>query len=277
LERPALFVFDSPFPVTYAAWYAPEYWFSGATPLFTLGGQMHAVFDALQVYAGLAVDLGVELSALAILLSLHSGSWRISGGPALVLLAPALAALGMYALVLVEARYVAPFVLLLVLGLLMLVRLPQARWSAALVAKVSVVIVVVLVLQIGWTTSGLARLIVSQVLHGRLLEPDDQAQVAGALRSAGIGPGDAVASGNRGFNDYWARLARVRIIAEVSEREGTAILDADPAARAATQQVLLAQNVRAVIARAWPAQTGDPAWHPIDGTDYFYYLLHDRS
>ncbi|MCA1647724.1 MAG: hypothetical protein LC797_20440 [Chloroflexi bacterium] len=33
LARPSVYAFDSPFPVTYAAWYAPEYWFQGATPL----------------------------------------------------------------------------------------------------------------------------------------------------------------------------------------------------------------------------------------------------
>jgi hypothetical protein len=152
------------------------------------------------------------------------------------------------------------------------VRLPQARWSAALATRASVVIAVVLVLQIGWTNAGLARSMLAQVLHGRLLDQDDQAQVATALRAAGIGPGDAVASGNRAFNDYWARLARVRIVAEVSERDGAAILDTEPDARAAVQRVLLAQPVRAVVARAWPAQTDAPGWRPIDGTDYFYYL-----
>jgi hypothetical protein len=114
-------------------------------------------------------------------------------------------------------------------------------------------------------------------VQGDVLAPDDQAQVANALRSAGIVPGDTVASGDRAFNDYWARLARVRIVAEVSGRDGAAILEADPAARMAAQRLLLAEDVRAVVARAWPAQTGDPGWRPIEGTDYFYYLVPNRS
>jgi hypothetical protein len=277
LERPAIFAFDSPFPVTYAAWYAPEYWFTGATPRFRLGGQVRAIFAALQVYAGLAVDLGVVLAALAILLSMHSGPWRILRGPPLALLAPSVAAFGMYALVLAEARYVAPFVVLLMLGLLMVVRLPKARWSTALLANVCVVTVVVLVLQIGWSMSDVTGGTFSQVVQGGFLAPDEQAQVALALRAEGIAPGTAVASGNRGFNDYWARLARVRIVAEVSGLDGGAILEADPAARTAAQRLLLAQDVRAVVARAWPAQTGDPGWQAVAGTDYFYYLVPDRS
>jgi hypothetical protein len=277
LERPAIFAFDSPFAVTYAAWYAPEYWLTGATPRFRLGAQVRATLAALQVYAGLAIDLGVVLAALAILLSMHSGPWRLLRGPALALLAPALAAFGMYALVLAEARYVAPFVVLLLLGSLMLVRLPKARWSAALAAHVSVVMVVVLVLQIGWSLSDAAGSTFSQLAQGGFVAPDEQAQVALALHDAGIAPGDAVASGDRGFNAYWARLARVRIVAEVSGLDGGTILEADAAARTAAQQLLLARDVRAVVARAWPALTGDPGWQPVEGTDYFYYLVPDRS
>jgi len=183
----------------------------------------------------------------------------------------------MYALVLAEARYVAPFVVLLLLGPWLLVRLPRARWSAALSANVSVVIVILFLVQTGSNTSGLVGSILSQVQNGQILASDDQAQVAEALRSAGIEPGDPVASGDRAFNDYWARLARVRIVAEVSERDGAAILQADLTARAVAQRVLLAQNVRAIIARAWPSPMDDPGWQPIDGTDYFYHLVADRS
>ena len=272
-ERPAIFAFDSPFPVTYAAWYAPEYWFEGATPLFTVGRQVRATLAALQAYSTLAADFGGVLAALAILLSMHSGPWRIGVGPALALLAPAVAAICMYALVLAEARYVAPFVVLLLLGLLLLVRLPRARWSAALSANVSVVVVILFLVQTGSNTSDLVGSTLSQVLNGQILASDDQVQVADALRSAGIAPGDRVASGDRAFNAYWARLARVHIVAEVSERDSAAILQADLEARAVAQRVMLAQNVRAVVARAWPSQMEDPGWQPIDGTDYFYYLV----
>jgi hypothetical protein len=132
------------------------------------------------------------------------------------------------------------------------------------------------VLQIGSSASAAAGSVVSQVVHGRLLTPDDQALVADALRSAGLRPGDAVASGDRAFNAYWARLARLRIVAEVSGFEGATILDADAAARQTTQRVLLAQNVRAVVAHGWPIQTEDAAWQAIPGTDYFFYLVPPR-
>ncbi|HEY0583509.1 MAG TPA: hypothetical protein VGE94_15095, partial [Chloroflexota bacterium] len=241
-------------------------------------GQWRAILAGAEVYARIATDLRVVLAVLSLLLAMRSGRSSIRRpGPSLVLLAPPLTAFAMYGLVLVETRYVAPFVLLFVLGLLMLVRLPKAAWSAALVVKASVLLLFVLLLQIGSLAAEAGGALLPQAVQGRLLLPDDQARVAGALQAAGIQPGDAVASGDRGFNAYWARLARVRIIAEVSGFEGAAILDADPAARQSAQQVLLAQDVRAVVAHGWPAQTADPGWQPVDGTDYFYYLVPRRS
>jgi hypothetical protein len=272
-EQPSIFAFESPFPVTYTAWYAPEYWFEGATPLFSLGRQTRATLAALQAYSTLAADFVGVAAALAILLSMHSGPWRSGAGPALALLAPAVAAIGMYAVVLAEARYVAPFVMLLLLGLLLLVRLPRARWSAALSANVSVVMVILFLVQTWSNTSDFVGSTFQELRQGHMLAADDQALVASALRSAGIEPGDPVASGDRAFNAYWARLARVRIVAEVSERDAGAVLGADPAARAVAQRVLLAQKVRAVIARGWPSPMEDPGWQPIDGTDYFYHLV----
>jgi hypothetical protein len=276
LERPATFGFDSPFPVTYSAWYAPEYWFSGATPAFEWRGQLRAIADALIVYGQLALDLCAPLAGLAILLALHPQLRFRQAWPWMVLVAPAVAAAAIYSVVLVEARYVAPFLVLLMLGVVSMVQLPETGWRAALVVPFSVVVVLAMLLRISWTTSQIGGSMLAQVVRGRLLAADDQAQVADALHSAGLRPGDPVASGNRAFNAYWARLARVPIVAEVTGYDAAAILEADAEARSAAQQQLLAQPVRAVVAYGWPAQTGDTGWRPVDGTDYFYYIVANR-
>lgn len=278
LDRPPVYAFEAPFPVTYAPWYAPEYWFVGATPFVRLGAQVQAIYAGLQVYSRMVVDLSVVLAVLGVVLSMHRRPWsRRWSGPWLALMAPAVAALCMYSLVLVEARYVAPFVVLLVLALLMLVRLPKSGWSATLLTNAVLLMVLVQVLQIGSIVADPAGSLVSQIRQGALFVPDDNAQVALALRSpsAGVEPQAAVATGDRGFNAYWARLARVRIVAEVSGFDGPGILEADPQARDATQQALLAQDVRAVVARGWPALTGDPRWQRVGDTDYLYYLVQE--
>ena len=231
---------------------------------------MQAIADALQVYAGLAVDLAVPLVGLAVLLILQHGPRQGTAGPLLVLLVSA-AALSMYSLVLVEPRYVAPFLVLLVLGLLTLIR-PTTPRVAALETPIGLMLVALMVLQIAIAMSEPAGAVLSEAVSGQLRAPDEHARVAVALRSAGVLPGDRIASGNRGFNAYWARLARVSIVAEVSGYDGTAILEAETDTRAAAQRLLLAQDIRALVARGWPALTSDPGWHAVDGTDYFYYL-----
>jgi hypothetical protein len=277
LERPAVYSFESPFPVTYAAWYAPEYWFEGARPEFLWSEQLRVMGDALTVLGRLALELRFVLLALVVLLAIPPGLTLRGATLALVLLVPAVAAGAMYSLVLVEERYIAPFVVLALLGLASLVRLPGVSWSTALAGALTSLAVVSLLAQVGSNAVVSAAPTLLQAARGQLIVPDDQARVAEALRAAGLRPGDRVASGNRGFNAYWARLARVSIVAEVSGYDGPAILESDPEARAATQNVLLAQPVRAVVASGWPAQSGDRAWVPVPGTAYFYYLLPDRS
>jgi hypothetical protein len=275
LDTPPVYAFSAPFSVTYAPWYAPEYWLVGATPFFRLRGQVQAIVAGLQVYSRIVVDLSVVLALLSVLLLMRHKPRSIRWtGPSLALLAPALAALCMYDLVLVEARYVAPFVVLFMLALLMHVRMPKAGWSAALLRRATLLIVLVQTLQIGSILVEPAGSVVSQVMQGAFFAPDDNAQVAIALRSAGVRPEAPVAAGDRGFNAYWARLARVRIVAEVSGFEAPAILESDRDAREATQGALLAQDVRALVARGWPALTGDLAWQRVGDTDYFYMLLH---
>ncbi len=275
LDRPAIWAFESPFQVTYAAWYAPEYWFQGATPALIWSEQRRAIGDALTVFGRLAVDVWVPLLGLAVLLAVRA-TFRFPRAESMVLLAPAVAAGVLYAVVLVEGRYVAPFLVLLLVGLVTMVRLPKTRSASFLGTVVSAVIVLALLVQVGLTTFGLAERVFAQPVDRPLAASDDHAQVAMALRSAGIQPGDPVASGNRGFNAYWARLARLTIVAEVSGYDGTAILESDAEARRAAQQLLLTQDVRAVVAYSWPALTGDPGWQPIAGTNYFYYRVPAR-
>jgi hypothetical protein len=277
LETPPTFAFDSPFPVTYAAWYAPEYWFEGATPMLVRGAQLQAIADTLPVYTGLLTDLRVPLTGFALLLAMRMASRHLAVGPWVALLAPALAALAMYTLVLVEARYVAPFLVLLIVGLLTLVQLPRTRPGSTVMGSLSALVALGFVLQIGWATLELGRETLSHVVGAQPMASDDQAQVAVALRAAGVQPGDPVASGNRAFNAYWARLARVRIVAEVTGYDATALLEADPEARRVAQQALLGQQVRAVVAHGWPAYTGDPNWQRVEETEYFYYLVHHQQ
>jgi hypothetical protein len=229
---------------------------------------LRAIAAGLEVYGRLLADLWAPLAALVALAVLSRGR-RFAVGPWLALVAPAVAAVLFFLPVLVEARYVAPFLVLGSVGALSLVAAPRARLLCAAAATI------LLAQTVAATFEG-ARMAVTDLRRGNLLVPDDHARVAVALRDAGLETGDQVASGNRGLNAYWARLARLRIVAEVAGYDGTTILEADPDAREAAQQALLARPVAAVVAYGWPPLTGDARWEPIEGTDYFV-LINGRA
>ena len=239
-----------------------KYWFAGARPVLSMSAQLGALRDASIVYGRLVSELGIPLAAVMVLLAIQRGPrGRVHTAAALLL--PAGAAFAMYALVLVEERYVAPFAVLTLLGLLTLIR---ARLAGVTILAAALL----LLLQLVSTAYEYALPGFEAIRHGALVEPDEQARVASALQGvAGLRPGDAVVAGNRGFNAYWARLARLRIVAEVAGYDGTAIMESDSDARNAAEQALLAQPARAVVAYGWPALTDDPAWQPIEGTSYF--------
>jgi hypothetical protein len=275
LDRPQVFAFDGPFPVTYAAWYAPEYWFQGARPVVLPHAHLRALGAGLEVYGRLLIDFWAPLVALGIAFAMAWRGSRLFSGVWLALSAPAVAAFLLFLPVLVEARYVAPFIVLGMLGGLTL--LPSwGRTPGAAAALVGAAATILLGQTVGATFDS-TRDAVTDLRRGNLLESDEHARVAVALHEAGLEPGDRVASGNRGFNAYWARLARQHIVAEVAGYDGTAILETDADARDAALRALLSQPVRAIVAYGWPPLTGDARWEPIEGTDYFFLLIRPQG
>ncbi|MGI9146832.1 MAG: hypothetical protein ACR2IK_09835 [Chloroflexota bacterium] len=278
LEQPAVYAFDSPFWVTYSAWYAPDYWYEGGTPHFVLSGQVRAILGGLTVYESMAKQLALPLVGTAVLVLMRPRGWSSGFAPALTLIAPSITALCMYSIVIVEERYVGPFVVLLFVALLgLMIQLPLSKWSRTVVTGVAAVMLVSLMLPAGKAASEQGSSVSTDVTRDHLLAPDEQAQVAMGLRAAGLQPGDPVASGGRAIDDAWARLARVRIVAEVGDREGATMLATDADARARVQAALLQTHAAAIVARDWPGLTGDPGWVGIGGTSYFYYLMPSRS
>ena len=141
------------------------------------------------------------------------------------------AAFGLYSLVFAEARYVAAFVLLVWGGLLAKIGLPPGEMARKTANLASAVLVLFVWINIGaLNAEGLAGVTgfepapreMSGGTPGRSLANRDTAQhplIADELRSAGLQAGDSVAFVGYSYSAYWARLARVRIVAEVRPEE----------------------------------------------------------
>jgi hypothetical protein len=172
--------------------------------------------------------------------------------PEPLLVIPALAALGMYALVLVQTRYVAPFALLLLMGLVPpwaaddLSRRMRAGFATAAVIALPLVAHQMYVDATYWRGSARAR-----------------ANVVSALVARGVTPGTRLGFIGEAYDALWAREARLRFVSLVPRQEVARFWALGPADRARVLAHMRDQGAGAVLAEP-PALGIDTAgWEPL--------------
>jgi hypothetical protein len=106
-------------------------------------------------------------------------------------------------------------------------------------------------------------------------------EIARGLSAAGVAPGDKVVKVGYGPNAYWARLAGVKIVAEVfSEDEEfdkvpgiRAMFAADGSLLPAARAALSGTGAKAIVASAVPADVARQGWQELGRTGWFVYRL----
>jgi len=283
-SSPPIYEFGEPIGGTYPISYNPLYWYEGALVQFDVGRQLQAVLSNGLYYFDLFVRQQAGLVAGVLLLYLISAGdprtprdRRFRNAGHLLrrwgLLLPALAAFAVYALVYVEGRYVGVFVLLFWSDLLANARLPDSPLSPQIMRAAGMLMVAFLLANIvAFNLEGYGRL---EAAGSAALQapPARPLEVAGALHELGVGPGSAVGVIGYGFDSYWARLARVRIVAEMLDWQ------ADPfwLGNAALQEHALAafagSGACAVVAEYAPAYARLSGWHQVGASNYYITLL----
>lgn len=190
------------------------------------------------------------------------------------LLIPGIAILGAYAISKdfhyfdpedVDTRLLAPFVVLLFAGVLSSVRLPDLQQSRRLVAGLAIGTLILLSSQLtsSWEHPG------SPVYW----------KVAQQLQQLGLQAGDEVAVIQLGPNrpattEYWARLARVRVVAEITDSE--LFWQADEGAKTKIYELINQVGARAIVCKQdalLSALASAQEWIRVNDTDYYVYLL----
>jgi len=195
------------------------------------------------------------------------------------LLVPALAAFAMYMQVYVEIRFIGSFVTLLLIGLFSGVRLFDLPESRRLVACVMIIIVAMFGLTIGPSNARAAYAAARDITRGQEAAPSVYWRVAEELKRMGVRPGDKVASlmySNKD-NVYWARLARVQIVAEIfSDAFRTDENDfwmADEAIKSQIIETFAKAGANIIVAHTMPAWASTEGWQKIGDTGYYVYFL----
>jgi hypothetical protein len=262
---PDVFEFSSPVAGSYAPWYDPSYWYDGARPHFSARDQSWALFRASNMYLKIFSKSGALWVALAAVWAARRKAlaWGSSISGAWLVVLPSVAALAMYALVLVEFRYVAPFALMLMLWMLARVRV-VAEAELQLLRRFHFVVVLAPALAVAWA----AARDLCDVTRNQPYEPWVVAQ---QLHTMGIESGADMGYIGTGGDAYWAHLAGVRIIVEVPYNEVPRFIAADAARRRQVLAQFSAVGARAVVTRNTDAANPADGWRLIPGTHHFIW------
>lgn len=262
---PPIYEFAQPIAGSYPPWYDPSYWYQGIRPHFSWKGQLWVLFRSANLYLKLISRSGaLYVVFLALIVQVgKEGKWDWGGRRISLVWLPSLAALAMYSLVLVEQRYVSPFVLMLLLWVLTSMRF-SVNQAEALRKRTAPVVVLALVLAIAWPVARDLR----DTLANRPYEPRE---VAVGLHEMGIPPGAWVGTIGTGLSAYWAHLAGVKIIAEVPEKDQTSFLAADSARKEEALRKFSELGANAVVMKNSSAEQSNDGWQKVGQTHYYIW------
>jgi 4-amino-4-deoxy-L-arabinose transferase-like glycosyltransferase len=277
-QAPLVLEFRTPVGGTLPIWYDPSYWWEGLrvpirvqrqlAGLFRPFTQVHSIQTVfLALAAGLAPFCLLSFRVRKVIREGGIQSWILILWPAATCL--------MYSLVLFNFRYVVAYLVLIGLGaaaLLLQAFQGPARTRALLAATLLLAVV------------GIVRMrpIVQAALRaddgGRLVREEGRDNgrfslaVAQALTRLGIRPGDEIAVLGRSLDCYYARVAGVRIVAQIWE-------DPDQIAGLSLPEVrrvlssLKQVGVKALVSRSKPGFANDDGWNGIPRTDIYVRMI----
>jgi hypothetical protein len=288
-EHPTVWEFAEPVGGTYPLSYDPYYWYAGLEPKVGIGPQLTAIVVNASYYVDFFVKRQGGLLALALVLCWlsYGHGWRARSLPArFELLLVALAGLAMYSVISVTWRYVAAFLVLLWAGVLTCVRLPDTGANRKLLAAAGVVLCSFPLLDFSLAAWEQARPLLgvpgtTYIERSHLRQAESRpsvappSRVAEALLRHGLQAGDRVGFVGYSYDAYWARLARLKIVAEILPHEADLLWTADPARREAVLNAFVRAGARVVVTDRPPAEATTAGWAAVGDTGYAIYPLKD--
>jgi hypothetical protein len=239
----------------------------GAKPHFTLRGQLRILRQSAGTFFViflLQVEFAVGFFVLLICQERRRECFLTIARLWPLWLPPAVACLA-YSIVLVEERYIAPF-----LVFLWLAAFAGAVRVRPVVSRRAAIAVVLGMLSV--TGIKTAKYFVSDLValpHQRNVYWD----VAQNLAKIGVKPGDKVALIASKAGVHWARLAGVKIVSEMPLGEDDIFWNADRATQERVFAAFASTGSRVVVVQAPPRGAVQSGWRQIGDTSYYAYLL----
>lgn len=278
-ESPTVYEFGEPIGGTYPITLEPSYWYEGIEPHFDFGSLLARLLSSSLVYAELffhqqGILFACVLATYMIGRRRGYAFWEVLRRWALVI--PAVIAFGLYGTILVADRYVGVFVLLFWADILANVRLPETANNKIWLNVLSGVAALGLLANIAmFNLDGFKRLNPNiGISSGQQVSPPAKPlEVAQALHDLGIGRGNTVGVIGYAYDSFWARLARVKIAAEMLEADAVDFWRGDESLRQSVLQSFAEAGVDAVVAEYVPDDVTLDGWHQVGNSNYYIYML----
>jgi hypothetical protein len=284
---PPIYEFGTPIGGTYPPWYDPSYWYEGVKVHFNFRQQLSRLVVSLQIFLSSIFDTHVPytlylyygpdvLIVCYLILFFMSQRARLVFRDFLerkVILLPAIAGLGMYAVVWINPRYLAVYFVLLWVGLFSSLRLPDTKESKRLSASVCCAAFLVMFMAIAVPTTFDFYSDIRELMERK--SDFVHAQVAEGLKKKGIGRGTKIATIGYAFGDYAfsARLGRLKIVSEIDFLGENRFWHADSSLRNQVYRKFAETGAKVVVSKDIPPLILADGWEKIDNTNYYVYVL----
>jgi hypothetical protein len=289
-QMPHLYLFNGPFPVTFPPFFNPPYYYAGVQRFFSLKAQIHAIGgNLLRLWKMLRLQIVFFALILAAILTRirHPQQRNFKAIPILwpvVLLS--LGGIAAYLLVVLESRYIAAFVAMLLLVFLFQI---VAENSAAIRAasKPTNPSTLAWILITGCAFNLLAnekdsvRDVIGNVVYHRVFSNQDQWRVGQYLQQIGLRPGDkvAIASDLVGATlSTWAYMDHLQIVGilggsllETQHLDYDAFWNSSPEAQGALLKNFEDAGARAVVSISEPRGPGAQGWEQVPDAKFWVY------
>lgn len=268
LSKPRLYEYAAPVGGAYPPAYDTSYWMEGVRPHFSLRGILRVLRQSAGTYFQiclLQLEFGVALLFFLILACQKPG-WTVSLSQQSYLWIPPLVGCAAYAIVHVEFRLVAPFVLLLWV----------AAFSTVLGTSLQISRRVALSLILaGLAVTGLrvAKSMASDFAAILSKQENVSWQVAQGIQVLGVNPGDTISGLSLTAEVHWARLARVRIVSEIPLGDGNTFWMESPEEKRRVFQVFAATGAKVVVTKDPPFSAAKEGWIPLAETGFYAHRL----
>ena len=284
-DTPAIYEFGTPIGGTYPPWYDPSYWYEGVETHFDFKQQLSRIGINLKYYFEIFFQTGDKSGFQSIFKGdLFLGAYLIlvllSGRKRLILndilqeypmILPAIFGLGMYVLIWIEPRYVAGYFILLLLALFSSIRLPDTPENKRVSNIVAIVVSALVIIGVAASIILSSYVSFQDSMSGK--SNFVYADVAQDLQKMGIQPGTKVSNIGYTFEAYWARLAHVKIVSEITDDDEKDFWNATPDLRKIVYEKIAETGASILVAYRPPKGTNLDDWSEIGQTDYYVYFL----